>query len=154
MMASFVVLELPAQDPWPGGRVLAIRDETRLRAEFAQMMEDLAPPPAPASALQVTPEQLTAMRTSLQMVLGFAELLHRGEYGQMNPSSSRCSATSSTMPNSLPSGWGFRSDHAGHHAPRKIDLTADLLPPLEFIAHACLARRGSRRCRLRQRRKL
>jgi PAS domain S-box-containing protein len=85
MMASFVVLELPAQDPWPGGRVLAIRDETRLRAEFAQMMEDLAPPPAPASALQVTPEQLTAMRTSLQMVLGFAELLHRGEYGQMNP---------------------------------------------------------------------
>ncbi|QUW00512.1 PAS domain-containing protein [Chloracidobacterium sp. MS 40/45] len=85
MMASFVVLELPAHDPWPGGRVIAIRDETRLRAEFAQLMEDLAPPPAPASALQVTPEQLTAMRTSLQMVLGFAELLHRGEYGQMNP---------------------------------------------------------------------
>ncbi len=85
MMASFVVLELPAQDPWAGGRVIAIRDETRLRAEFAQMMEDLAPSPAPASALQVTPEQLTAMRTSLQMVLGFAELLHRGEYGQMNP---------------------------------------------------------------------
>ncbi|AEP11406.1 PAS domain-containing protein [Chloracidobacterium thermophilum] len=85
MMASFVVLELPAQDPWPGGRVIAIRDETRLRAEFAQMMEDLSPPPAPVSALQVTPEQLTAMRTSLQMVLGFAELLHRGEYGPMNP---------------------------------------------------------------------
>ncbi len=85
MMASFVVLELPAHDLWPGGRVIAIRDETRLRAEFAQMMEDLAPPPAPASALQVTPEQLTAMRTSLQMVLGFAELLHRGEYGPMNP---------------------------------------------------------------------
>jgi len=85
MMASFVVLELPAHDPWPGGRVIAIRDETRLRAEFAQMMEDLTPPPAPASALQVTPEQLTAMRTSLQMVLGFAELLHRGEYGPMNP---------------------------------------------------------------------
>ncbi len=85
MMASFVVLELPAHDLWPGGRIIAIRDETRLRAEFAQMMEDLAPSPAPASALQVTPEQLTAMRTSLQMVLGFAELLHRGEYGQMNP---------------------------------------------------------------------
>ncbi len=85
MMASFVVLELPAHDLWPGGRIIAIRDETRLRAEFAQMMEDLAPPPAPASALQVTPEQLTAMRTSLQMVLGFAELLHRGEYGPMNP---------------------------------------------------------------------
>jgi PAS domain S-box-containing protein len=85
MMASFVVLELPAHDLWPGGRIIAIRDETRLRAEFAQLMETLTPPPAPASALQVTPEQLTAMRTSLQMVLGFAELLHRGEYGPMNP---------------------------------------------------------------------
>lgn len=85
LMASFVVLELAAHATWPGGRIIAIRDETRLRAEFAQMMEDLAPPPSPASALQVTPEQLMAMRTSLQMVLGFAELLHRGEYGPMNP---------------------------------------------------------------------
>ncbi|MGQ9896121.1 MAG: PAS domain-containing protein [Acidobacteriota bacterium] len=85
MMASFVVLELPAQETWPSGRILAIRDETRLRAEFAQMMEDLTPSTATTSALQVTPEQLTSMRTSLQMVLGFAELLHRGEYGPMNP---------------------------------------------------------------------
>ncbi|MCS7079522.1 MAG: PAS domain-containing protein [Chloracidobacterium sp.] len=83
MMASFVVMALPPQDAWPGGRVIAVRDETRLRAEIAQTMEELAA--ASSSALMVTPEQLTAMRTSLQMVLGFAELLHRGEYGPMNP---------------------------------------------------------------------
>ncbi|MFQ3589368.1 MAG: PAS domain-containing protein [Chloracidobacterium sp.] len=84
MMASFVVCDLPPQSNWTGGRVIAIRDETRIRAEVAQMMETLTPPPQ-ASALNVTPEQLAAMHTSLQMVLGFAELLHRGEYGPMNP---------------------------------------------------------------------
>ncbi len=83
MMASFVVMELPPLDAWPGGRIIAVRDETRLRAELSQTADES--PAAPPSALTVTPEQLTAMRTSLQMVLGFAELLHRGEYGPMNP---------------------------------------------------------------------
>lgn len=84
LAASFVVMELPPLDASrPGGRVIAVRDETRLRAELAQTTEE--PAPVAASALNVTPEQLTAMRTSLQMVLGFAELLHRGEYGPMNP---------------------------------------------------------------------
>lgn len=83
LAASFIVMELPPLDAcWPGGRVIAVRDETRLRAELTQTEE---PAPVAASALNVTSEQLTAMRTSLQMVLGFAELLHRGEYGPMNP---------------------------------------------------------------------
>ncbi|OYT72004.1 MAG: hypothetical protein CFK52_06485 [Chloracidobacterium sp. CP2_5A] len=84
-MASFAVIDIPPSGDWLGGRAIAIRDETRLRAEMSQIIEDLTPPPAPSSALNVTPEQLKAMHTSLQMVLGFAELLHRGEYGPMNP---------------------------------------------------------------------
>ncbi len=85
LMASLAVLEVPPRDDWMGGRVIAIRDETRLRAELAQVTEEAAPAPQSSSALDVTPEQLRAMHTSLQMVLGFAELLHRGEYGPMNP---------------------------------------------------------------------
>jgi hypothetical protein len=91
MTTTVVVVDVPAQAPaWSGGRAIAIRDVSHVRAEITQAFEETLDhhtqaAQAAASALLVTEEELSRMRTSLQMVLGFSELLHRGEYGAMNP---------------------------------------------------------------------
>lgn len=91
MTATIVVVEIPGQAPaWSGGRAIAIRDVSHVRAEITESFEESLrhheeAARATASALLVTEEELNRMRASLQMVLGFSELLHRGEYGAMNP---------------------------------------------------------------------
>jgi PAS domain-containing protein len=89
----FVALALPAPEPsgptdWTGGRIIVIRDVTFIRAEAAKAAEDAAlarSSPSGAGAPGLPPDGIANLRTSLQMVLGFSELLHRGEYGAMNP---------------------------------------------------------------------
>jgi PAS domain-containing protein len=91
MTTTIVVVEVPAQAPaWSGGRAIAIRDVSHVRAEITASFEESLrhheeAARATASALLVSEEELARMRNSLQMVLGFSELLHRGEYGAMNP---------------------------------------------------------------------
>lgn len=91
MTTTIVVVEIPAQAPaWSGGRAVAIRDVSHVRAEITESFEESLrhheeAARATSSALLVTEEELNRMRASLQMVLGFSELLHRGEYGAMNP---------------------------------------------------------------------
>jgi PAS domain-containing protein len=89
----FVALALPAPETsaptdWTGGRIIVIRDVTFIRAEAAKAAEDAAlarSSPSGAFAPGLPPDGVANLRTSLQMVLGFSELLHRGEYGAMNP---------------------------------------------------------------------
>lgn len=91
MTTTIVVVEIPAQAPaWSGGRAVAIRDVSHVRAEITESFEESLrhheeAARATSSALLITEEELNRMRGSLQMVLGFSELLHRGEYGAMNP---------------------------------------------------------------------
>lgn len=95
-----------ANDDFTQGRVIAIRDVTQSRLDAAQaVMTELE---ATRHELDQTrmqleqsraelfaamnvgrsappPDQVNTFRNSLMMVLGFSELLNRGEYGQMNP---------------------------------------------------------------------
>lgn len=90
MTTTIVVVDIPAQAPaWSGGRAVAIRDVSHVRAEITESFEESLrhheeAARATSSALLIDEEGLNRMRASLQMVLGFSELLHRGEYGAMN----------------------------------------------------------------------
>ncbi|MBI4750368.1 MAG: hypothetical protein HY774_17950 [Acidobacteria bacterium] len=88
------------------GRVIAVRDVTQSRTDAAQVVmaelegvrheleqtrmqleQSRAELFAAMSVGRPAPpqDQVNAFRNSLMMVLGFSELLNRGEYGQMNP---------------------------------------------------------------------
>ncbi|HNG92129.1 MAG TPA: hypothetical protein PLB32_04980 [Acidobacteriota bacterium] len=98
--------ESPAHDEFAQGRVIAIRDVTQSRLDAAQaVMAELETTRHELDQTRMQleqsraelfaamnvgrsappPDQVNAFRNSLMMVLGFSELLNRGEYGQMNP---------------------------------------------------------------------
>lgn len=98
--------ESPANDEFAQGRVIAIRDVTQSRLDAAQaVMAELETTRHELDQTRMQleqsraelfaamnvgrsappPDQVNAFRNSLMMVLGFSELLNRGEYGQMNP---------------------------------------------------------------------
>ncbi|MBX7220081.1 MAG: hypothetical protein K1Y36_09050 [Blastocatellia bacterium] len=101
--------ETPETVEFSGGRLISLRDVGQrdsaagqlaqqqlvaMAAELAVVRQELdaaradlfaAASAPPATGYSVPPEQIASLRSSLLMVLGFAELLHRGEYGQMNP---------------------------------------------------------------------